>query len=325
MDMHTPGRLDLVGWSLFNTHRQKCSRGLAVHGRDLCDRSSPSSAQIVTEWAMTDPASDSARWREGISRYEAGSLDDNIAMETAAELMCAALTYYVADGTIICDLQGEPPDTAVAQTIWNVLVATLYSGAGTALTESSAKCLRLTLAAARQGGYQPEDLGGNDLMAELFEDASRARMSAALSGSPAHAGRAPVHLARWFTGQAGPKPMLAKRAGRTQPNTSPPRQGETSADPGGEPCGNELSRPGIMSIRSPCSMGSRRFKGRSPSHRSPKWTGRRLKIRKVGLAKAAMRPSKTLRRALDGAALAEHLKAYNHQAYGMGGSPPDSD
>ena len=286
----------------------------------------PSSAQIVTEWAMTDPASDSARWREGISRYEAGSLDDNIAMETAAELMCAALTYYVADGTIICDLQGEPPDTAVAQTIWNVLVATLYSGAGTALTESSAKCLRLTLAAARQGGYQPEDLGGNDLMAELFEDASRARMAAALSGSPAHAGRAPVHLARWFTGQAGPKPMLAKRAGRTQPNTSPPRQGETSAG----------SRWGALRERAqqarhhvnPLALqhGIEAVQGALTESQIAKMDrAGRLKIRKVGLAKAAMRPSKTLRRALDGAALAEHLKAYNHQAYGMGGSPPDSD
>ena len=44
----------------------------------------------------------------------------------------------------------------------------------------------------------------------------------------------------------------------------------------------------------------------------------KLKIRKFGAAKAAVRPSKTLRRALGGAALTEHLKAYNQQVYGTG-------
>jgi hypothetical protein len=37
----------------------------------------------------------------------------------------------------------------------------------------------------------------------------------------------------------------------------------------------------------------------------------RIKIKKVGVARAALQPAKTLRRALDGAAVAEHLKAYN--------------
>lgn len=40
----------------------------------------PSSAQIVAEWIITDPVGDSARWWEGICRYEAGSLDDGAAM-----------------------------------------------------------------------------------------------------------------------------------------------------------------------------------------------------------------------------------------------------
>jgi hypothetical protein len=40
----------------------------------------------------------------------------------------------------------------------------------------------------------------------------------------------------------------------------------------------------------------------------------RLKIRKLGVARAAIQPTKTLRRAVEGAALADHLKAYNESA-----------
>lgn len=267
----------------------------------------PSPAQIGAEWTVTDPVGDSARWREGISRYEAVSLDDSTAMEKAAELMCAALTYYVADGTVICELGGEPPDTLLTQTIWNVLVATLYSRAGTPPTAGSAKCLRLALAAARQGGFQPADLGGNDLMAELFEDTSRAQMSAALSDSPAHAGDAPVELAQWFTGQAGTRPVPAagSRWGAWRERAQQARHHV-----------NPLAlQHGIEAIQGALT-GSQIAKTDRAG---------RLKIRKFGLAKAAVRPSKTLRRALDGAALTEHLKAYNHQVYGVDGSPPDSD
>jgi hypothetical protein len=281
----------------------------------------PSSAQIVAEWSPADPASDSARWREGISLYEAGSLDDGITMETAAELMCAGLTHYVVDSTVICDLGDEPSDAAVAQTIWNVLVATLYGSGGTPLSAGSAKCLRLALAAARQGGYQAEDLGGNDLMAEVFDDASRARMSAALTASPSRAGKAPVQLARWFTDQAESKPTLAAHAGhltgQTQPGASLRQEGETTA----------VSRWGALRERAqqarhyvnPIAVqhGIEAIQGALTESQIAKMDrAGKLKIRKFGLAKAAMRPSKTLRRALDGAALSEHLKAYKELGRG---------
>jgi hypothetical protein len=47
----------------------------------------------------------------------------------------------------------------------------------------------------------------------------------------------------------------------------------------------------------------------------------RMKIKKVGVARAALQPAKTLRRALDGAALAEHLKAYNETSQSAMGGP----
>jgi hypothetical protein len=46
----------------------------------------------------------------------------------------------------------------------------------------------------------------------------------------------------------------------------------------------------------------------------------RIKIKKVGVARAALQPAKTVRRALDGAAVAEHLKAYSETSQSaMGG------
>jgi hypothetical protein len=50
-----------------------------------------------------------------------------------------------------------------------------------------------------------------------------------------------------------------------------------------------------------------------------------IRIRKLGIAKAALRPSKTLRRALDGAAVTERLKAYNQQVHGAAGGSPTAD
>jgi hypothetical protein len=195
----------------------------------------PSSEQIVAEWIIADPADDSVRWWEGIwLRYEAASLDDGVAMGEAAELMCAALAYYVVDGTVIGDIEGESPETAVEQTVWNVLVATLHGGGGQPLSAGSAKCLRLALAAARRGGYQAQDLGGNGLMAEMFDDGARGLMTGALSGLPTGPGDEPVQLTRWFTGPAASKPMLAMPAARTgdkaQPGAASPGEGVASAE-----------------------------------------------------------------------------------------------
>lgn len=285
----------------------------------------PSSAQIIAEWIITDPVADSARWREGMGLYEARSLDDDRAMGEAAELMCAALTHYVVDGTVIGDIGGESPDGAVAQSIWNVLVATLHGGSGKPLSEGSAKCLRLALAAVRRAGYQAKDLGGNGLMADVFDNASRGLMSAALSISPTRVGEAPVQLMGWFTDQVAAEPMLATPAGSPstfQPGAPSPGEGVATAG----------SRLGALRKRAqqarqhvnPLALqhGIEAIQGALTEAQITKADkAGKLKIRKFGVAKAAMRPSKTLRRALDGAAVTDHLKAYNQQVYGTDPSP----
>jgi len=290
----------------------------------------PSSEQIVSEWIIGDPVGDSARWWDGIRRYEAASLDDGAAMGEAAELMCAALAYYVADGTMIGDIEDESPETTVKQTIWNVLVATLYGGVGQPLSANSAKCLRLALAAARRGGYQAQDLGGNGLMAEMFDDDTSGLMTDALSGLPAHPDDIPVQLTRWFTSQAASKPLLVTPAVRTsdtmQPDVASPGEGAVSAE----------SRWGALRKRAQearqyvhplvLQHGIEAIQGAlTEAQIAKRDKAGKLKIRKFGAAKAALRPSKTLRRALEGAALPEHLKTFNQQVYGKGVDSPDHE
>jgi hypothetical protein len=294
-------------------------------GMDFMPETKPSSAQIVAEWVIANPADDSARWQEGMRRYEAEPLDDGTAMEAAAELMCAVLIYYIADGTVIGDIKGESPETVVEQTLWNVLVASLHGGGGQPLSAGSAKCLRLALAAARRGGYQAEDLGGNGLMGEVFDDDSRALMTAALSGLPERAGQEPVQLTPWFIGQA-PKPILTtstpRRSDTMQPGAAPPDEGIASA---GSRWGSALRDRAQETRRHVNSLalqhGIEAIQGALTEAQITKMDKEgKLKVRKFGVAKAVARPSKTLRRALDGAALTERLKEYNHQVYGAGGS-----
>jgi hypothetical protein len=288
----------------------------------------PSPAQIVAEWIVTDPVGDSAHWWQGIRSYEAGSLDDGATMTEAAELMCAALVHYVADGTVICDIEGESPETAMEQTIWNVLIATLYGGARQSLSANSAKCLRLALTAVRRGRYQPRDLGGNGLMAEVFDHDGRALMADALSGLPACQGEPPVQLTRWFSGQAAYKPILATSAHRTDGTT---QHGAASS---AEWAASAESRWGTLRKRAqearkhvnPLALqhGIEAIQGAlTEAQIAKRDKAGKLKIRKFGVAKAALRPSKTLRRALDGAAVSERLKAYNQQVYGTDVRSPD--
>jgi hypothetical protein len=298
-------------------------------GRVAVSEVEPLAAQIAAEWVITDPVGDLARWREGMRAYEAGSLDDGAAMGAAAELMCAGLAHYVADGTVIGNTEGESPETAVAQTSWNVLVATLHGGGAQPLSEGSARCLRLALAAVRRGGFQVEDLGGNGLMAEMFDNDSRAVMAAALSGLPAREGESLVQLARWFTGQTASKPVLTVAAARSDAA----QPGATSGDGRKTAAGSRLRdlRNRAQQARqyvNPVALqhGIEAVQGALTGAQVAKVDrAGNLKIRKFGVAKAALRPSKTLRRALDGAALADRLKAYNQQVYGVGSGPPAAD
>lgn len=285
----------------------------------------PSVGQILSEWTIADPAADLARWREGMARYEAGALADGAELGAVAELMCAALTHYVAGASIISGWADESPETAVARTVWNVLVATFKRGGGNSLSADSNRRLRLALAAARQGGYQPEDLGGSGFMAGFFEGGSRRLMALALSGSPDGAGVASVNLISWFRGSNPARPIAAKPGGGS---------GESPAKGPGVAAGSkwdtvkERARQAQQHVN-PVALqhGIESVQGaltEAKVAKIDKKTGK-LKIKKLGVAKAALRPAKTMRQAIDGASLTEHLKSYNESSRSAPRGKPSGD
>ena len=284
--------------------------------------------QILVEWTVADPGADLARWQAGIRRYEAGSLDDSAEMGEAADLMCAALTHYVANGSAIMGSSGESPETTIAQTVWNVLVATVHGSDGNNLSADSNRRLRLALAAARLARYQPGDLGGSGLMAEIFDEDSRSLMAVALSDPATDASTAPVDLTAWFTGSGTAKPALAMPgagtpgSNSTTPPATPPAQARPAVPAGSKWTTLKKRAQQAKQHVNPLALqhGIESLHGaltEAQVAKVDKSTGK-LKVRKFGVAKAAFRPANTLRRAIDGAAVTEHLKAYN-ESYQMSG------
>jgi hypothetical protein len=258
----------------------------------------PSLDQILAEWAISEPAVDVAQWQEGMSRYESGPADGADPGQ-AAELMCHGLTHYVAGASILPAAAGQPADAMAARTIWNVLVTTLREARAAGLGAESARCLRLALAATRQGGFQPADLGGNDAMAQVFDSLSRSLMSAALSGLPGRAHVPPVNLVSWFAAGSGPAATESTpRSARWDAVKERARQVQQHANP-------LALQHGIESVQGALTGAN--------IAKVDKKTGK-VKVRKLGVAKAALRPAKTVRDAIDGASVSEHLRAYNESS-----------
>lgn len=279
----------------------------------------PAVSQVLAEWIIADPVTDLARWQEGMSRYEAESLTDHAGLGETAELMCAALTHYVAGDAILVGSANESPETAVAHTIWNVLAVTLQGGCQTRLSADTSRRLRLALVAVRKGGYQSQDLGGSGFMARFFDSRSRGLMAVALSGTPTSTGATPVNLVSWFA--------------RSEPARLPPvtpGAGTATAQPGALP-DQRLAMPAEskwVTLKGRARQAKDNVNPVALQHgiesvqgalteakivKVDKNTGK-LKIRKIGVAKAALRPAKTMRKALDGAALTEHLKSFNESS-----------
>lgn len=273
-----------------------------------------SDGQILAEWPRPDPVADAARWREGMSRYEAGSLQGAAEVAEAAESMCAGLAHYVAGSDVITGWAGSPRETAVARTIWNVLIAVLQGDGEEELDAASARRLRLALAALRRGGYQPAGLGGNDFMARFFDARSQKLMTQALSGA-ASAGAGTASLRIWFTSGI-PLPVADGEPGGPvgYPGDDSPPDGMAPAPGSKWDALRDRTRQAQQHVN-PVALqhGIEAVQGALTESRIAKIdksTGK-LKVKKLGIARAAIRPTKTLRQAIDGAALAERLKAYN--------------
>jgi Protein of unknown function (DUF2510) len=157
----------------------------------------PTVTQVLAEWDSGSPAADVARWREGMARYDAAPVENRAEMRASAELMCAALTHYLR-GT---DIFAGSPDAAgsLAQTIWNVLVASLLGNDQSTWDAQVERHVRLALAAARRARLQPESLGGRGTLNRIFEDQGNQMLMQAALWDISRSGPKSFTLRDWFT------------------------------------------------------------------------------------------------------------------------------
>jgi hypothetical protein len=160
----------------------------------------PTVAQVLAEWDSGSPAADLARWREGMARYDAAPVENRAEMRASAELMCAPLTHYLRGN----DIFAGSPDTAgaLAQTIWNVLVASLLGNDQRSWDTQVERHVRLALTAARHAGLQPESLGGRGTLNRIFEDQGNQMLMQAALWDISRSGPKSFTLRDWFTANA---------------------------------------------------------------------------------------------------------------------------
>jgi hypothetical protein len=268
--------------------------------------------EILAEWAMADSGSDRNRWLDSLARYESGALIGRDQIDEAAELMCAGLTHFVAGEPVPADWAGESPETTLARTIWHVLAVCLRDG-GAGLSASSARRLRLALAAIRQCGYQARDLGGDGFLEGFFDSRNRELMASVLTNGPGMSG--PVTAAdldAWFSGSepSDPSEPSDSPSGRKTSAATAAAWLVNSARQAQQHVNPVLLQQGVEAVQDALIE--------SKVAKVDRKTGK-LKVRKLGVAKAALRPGQTVRKAIDGAAVGERLKSYNEI---VGALPP---
>ena len=156
----------------------------------------PTVAQILSEWTPGSAAEDLARWREGMTRYDAAPAENRTEMRASAELMCAALTHYLQGGNILAGSADLAAD--LTQTIWNVLVASLIGNNEATWDAGAERHVRLALAAARRAGLQPETMGGRGTFDKIFADRGNQMLMQAALWDLSRSGPKSFTLSQWF-------------------------------------------------------------------------------------------------------------------------------
>lgn len=273
----------------------------------------PSVDQILAEWPIDGPAADLARWQEGMRRREGPwPQPDGLSPGDVADLMCAALTHYVAGASILPASADQSADMMAASTIWNVLFATLQEAHQNGLNPASSRRLRLALAATRTGGYQSADLAGGGLLSQLFEMHHRGLMSTALSQLPTGAESQPTDLSSWFTGSATGLPSTPTPAVAASAPSTPAAPGGAAWNSIKERARQVQQHANPLALQHGLESVQGALTGANVA-KVDKKTGK-LKVKKIGVAKAALRPAKSVRGAIDGAAVTQRLKAYNESS-----------
>jgi hypothetical protein len=274
----------------------------------------PTVEQILAEWSIGTSKADLERWQEGTKRYEAGSLDDQTEMMESSVLMCSALTHYVNGELILTGSSDESATVQVVQTVWKVLVASLSRANGYDLPVESERHLRLALAAASKGSHQSVDLGGSGLMGEIFDDGTyRILLGNALLNSPAIEEGGHVTLTDWFgSQQPPPKPTLTIKGTGVDKGTAREPHGSLSWGTLSERArqAKDHLNPAVLHYGIESLTGALTAANLA---KVDKKTGK-LKAKKIGIAKAALRPTKTVRRAIDGALPTVRTMADGHDS-----------
>lgn len=167
--------------------------GQATHSNH--QRVAPLVEDILAEWTFDDSGLAVDRWREGTSRFHAADLSEENEMFAGALMMCEVLKHCLSGDPILDD------DDHVIETTGNTLTAVLHAADDESWGDEHEKIVRLALAVARRFGVQPESLGGNGELEQLFEHAQD-RMRMAMSIAPS---RWSCDLSVWFT-DANPEP-----------------------------------------------------------------------------------------------------------------------
>jgi hypothetical protein len=130
-----------------------------------------------------------------MARYEAAPIENRAEMRVSAELMCAALTHYLRGDGIIA---GRESGGALVQTIWNVLVASLFGNDQSTWDAAVERHMRLALAAVRRAGLQPQALGGRGTFDKIFDDRGNQMLMLAALWQLSSPGPKSFTLSDWF-------------------------------------------------------------------------------------------------------------------------------
>lgn len=275
----------------------------------------PSTQEVLAEWAAAVSMADFASWQEGLRRYESG-LTTAAELNDAAEQMCAGLASDLAGRSVITGRGEDSAQTAVARTIWNILAATFDERLGDQMTAAAGRRLRLALVAVRAFGYQPQDLSGDGFMAGFFDARGRHLMAWALSASPACTGQAMISLQTWFAsgnprGQTGP---VTGGAALETPANAPLSQQSGSSRPSRWEAAKRRARQTQQHVN-PLALqhGVEAVQDALTGANLAKLddgTGK-LKVNHLGVAKAVFRPGQTALQAAGSVDLTNRVKAYN--------------
>jgi len=283
----------------------------------------PTVQEILSEWTLDNVEVATAIWMHGIDRYEATDLEDRGEMILAADEMGLALAWFLSRPSGGADGTGLLPDSDIAVITWNVLVASLGGDSDELMTSGSDRSLRVAAAVVRELGCQSEELGGSGLMAEVFDDEESCNLiELALGRWPGSESGEPVTLEAWFEGKPKAKPRLSLPGANQDPPTASATKPMSVLSTFGKSKLLGSAKAAVQGV-SPTTIqhGIDAMHGaltESKLAKPDRKTGK-LRIKKTGVMRAAIRPGKTIRKAIDGASIAEHFRSIADEG---AGDPP---